>query len=163
MDSDVFAVLFVEGFRNLRELILSHCESMTIEDYAFLCSVKRPLEVLSIDGIFTLHNRLAACAHIWTFLFLAIVIFYEWVTFIELTLKNDLRLLSPLKTKSIKKFPVSFFLKSLSKKMLLIIVFVLLLLLFANLVNSCWNLLFRSFSAILWRILARKYWTISSG
>lgn len=57
VDSDVFAVLFVEGFRNLRELILSHCESMTIEDYAFLCSVKRPLEVLSIDGIFTLHNR----------------------------------------------------------------------------------------------------------
>uniref|UniRef100_A0A914ZYW4 F-box domain-containing protein n=2 Tax=Parascaris univalens TaxID=6257 RepID=A0A914ZYW4_PARUN len=57
VSGDVFAVLFVEGFKNLRELILTYCTSMTVEDYALLCSMKRPLEVLSIDGIRTLDNR----------------------------------------------------------------------------------------------------------
>lgn len=56
VEEGAFKLMFSEGFPRLRELILSHCESLTLQDFDALCRAVHPLSVLSIDGIVTLQS-----------------------------------------------------------------------------------------------------------
>ncbi|VDK48204.1 unnamed protein product [Anisakis simplex] len=56
VDPNLYDVLFTDAFKNLRHLILSHCEAISIKQFELFCRTKRPLEVLSIDGIVSLRN-----------------------------------------------------------------------------------------------------------
>lgn len=56
VDEGAFKLMFSEGFTQLKELILSHCESLTLQDFDMLCRAAHPLSVLSIDGILTLQS-----------------------------------------------------------------------------------------------------------